>query len=265
MNLRDVGGLPAAGGRIRRGRLYRGGAPRALSPEAAAWIASSPIDTVFDLRTGQERDRLPSAFARPGVHEVSVPLLEGSLQANLADLPRLPDLYRTMLDHDHAAFARVARGVARAAGKTITTHADAAAREPDMNDTLDRVGHPTDARESTGAVLVHCTAGKDRTGVTIALLLLAVGVPADAVVADYALTTRELAGPWLDETLQRVRSAGGTITDELLVLIAEAPPAALEAALDHLDTRFGGAADYLARAGLTDAELELLHDRLVDG
>lgn len=231
VNLRDVGGLPlAGGGSVRPGRLFRGAALGTLRPEAATWFDASPIDTVFDLRTLDERTRLPDDLGtRRAVTHVHLPLLEGSLQASLAGLPTLPDLYRTLLDHDAAVFVRIAR---------------------------------TLAIRSDSGVLVHCTAGKDRTGVAVALILLAVDTRQDAVVTDYAATTEQLAGSWLEGALQRVRAAGGVLTDELVTLIAEAPPAALEAAIDHLDTTHGGAAEYLARNGLGDGELDALRDSL---
>lgn len=231
VNLRDVGGLPLSdGGRVRRNRLFRGAAPGTLRPEATAWFDASPIDTVFDLRTLDERTRLPDDLGtQRAVNQVHLPLLEGSLQANLAGLPTLPDLYRSLLDHDAAVFVRIARAL---------------------------------AIRPTAAVLVHCTAGKDRTGITAALILLAIGTQQDAVVTDYAATTEQLAGPWLEGALQRVRAAGGVLTDELVTLIAEAPPAALEAAIDHLETHHGGAAEYLTRNGLGDAELDALRGSL---
>ncbi|MGO2655575.1 MAG: tyrosine-protein phosphatase [Pseudoclavibacter sp.] len=230
INLRDVGGLPLAhGGQTRTQRLYRSAAPGTLSPEASQWLEASSIDTVVDLRTARERDGLPNAFGiQRAVRTLNLPLLEGSLQASLAGMPTLPDLYRSMLDDDAEVFAAIARDVA----------------------------------EDRGAVLVHCTAGKDRTGVTVALLLLAVGVPPDAVVADYAETTANLAGRWLQGTLAKVEAAGAVVTDALRTLIAEAPPEALEAAIDHLDTRYGSAVEYLLHNGLTDAEVAALQSSL---
>ncbi|KAB1644631.1 tyrosine-protein phosphatase [Pseudoclavibacter sp. CFCC 14310] len=230
VNLRDIGGLPLAnGGQTRPQRLYRSAAPGALDPAATQWFETSGIDTIVDLRTTYERTNLPTTLGvRRPIQTIHLPLLEGSLQASLSGLPTLPDLYRGMLDDDAAVFAAVARDIA----------------------------------EDRGAVLVHCTAGKDRTGVTVALLLLAVGVPQDAVVADYAETTANLAGRWLQGTLAKVEAAGAVVTDALRTLIAEAPPEALEAAIDHLDTRYGSAVEYLLRNGLSDAEVAALQSSL---
>ncbi|MFP3381581.1 tyrosine-protein phosphatase, partial [Bacillus sp. SIMBA_069] len=61
-------------------------------------------------------------------------------------------------------------------------------------------------------VLVHCTAGKDRTGLVVALALLAAGVDREDVVADYAQTADNLAGPWADAMLERMRAAGATVS-----------------------------------------------------
>lgn len=230
VNLRDIGGLPLAnGGQTRPQRLYRSAAPGALDPAATQWFETSGIDTIVDLRTTYERTNLPTTLGlRRSIQTIHLPLLEGSLQASLSGLPTLPDLYRGMLDDDGPVFTKVARDIAA----------------------------------DHGAVLVHCTAGKDRTGVSVALLLLAVGVTMDAVVTDYADTTDNLAGPWLQQALLRVRAAGAEVTDELQVLIAEAPPEALEAAIDHLDSRYGGAAEYLLGHGLAENELTALEAAL---
>ncbi|GAA3287721.1 tyrosine-protein phosphatase [Dactylosporangium vinaceum] len=90
-----------------------------------------------------------------------------------------------------------------------------------------------------GAVLVHCAAGQDRTGMLIALLLRVAGVP-DAVIAeDYAYS----AVCW-----QRPD---------------ECEPATIRGALERVDERFGGVEAYLRAHGLTDTQLTALCDRLV--
>ena len=108
---------------------------------------------------------------------------------------------------------------------------------------------------------MHCTAGKDRTGVAVALLLDAVGVERDAVVTDYAISERNLAGPWADRMLAGIEQMGAPLTPEIRELVTGTPPAAIEQALTWLDER-GGAAAYLQSGGLTDAELGALRTRL---
>lgn len=254
-NFRDTGGLPlAAGGSTRPGVLYRSDALSALTPAGLDALAASDIGVIVDFRTPAERqmapDRLPDSRA---FDTVDLSILEGAT-AQLAQqlltaggpdpaliahamqsLPTLGELYIGMLQHSAPAFAQVARLVA-------ASHDDA----------------PT-------AVLVHCTAGKDRTGVATALMLYAAGTARDAVIADYAASESNLAGPWADAMLGAITAFGLPLTPELETLVTRTPPAAIEQAFAWVDAEHGDAAAYLRSGGATDAELGALRARLADG
>lgn len=109
-----------------------------------------------------------------------------------------------------------------------------------------------------GGVLVHCAAGKDRTGIFIAVVLAALGAPIGAIVRDYSATdgrldqffARELAA--IDDPDRRERLASRQ----------HASPETMTSLLRHLDRRHRGAATYLAAHGLSDPELRLLTARL---
>lgn len=261
-NFRDLGGMPAAGGSIRHGVLYRSDAFGGLTPEGLAQLAASPIGTVVDFRTPAERqmapDRLPTERA---ITLIELPMLQGeaqgaakaagasdsatstpdraaaaaAAQAAIASLPTLPEMYVGMLKSGGAAFARVAELIA--------------AETP---------GAPHDA------VVLHCTAGKDRTGVSTALMLLAAGADRDAVVADYASSAANLAGPWADRMIGMVEKMGATVTPALREVITGTPPSAIETALAWVDANHGSAAGYLAASGVDAATLAALRDRLVE-
>jgi len=113
-------------------------------------------------------------------------------------------------------------------------------------------------------VLVHCTAGKDRTGIATALMLDAAGVERSAVVADYTASEANLSGPWADGMLHMVASMGVPITPQIRTLVTGTPPEAIEQALRYLDESHGGSASYLSSAGVDDAELEHLRLRLTE-
>jgi protein-tyrosine phosphatase len=122
----------------------------------------------------------------------------------------------------------------------------------------DAVAAVADADDEHG-VLIHCFAGKDRTGIVTALLLDAVGVCGHEIAADYAASHGNLGGvfdPWVakarddDERETRLRSA-------------LSPAETMEAVLAWLDSA-GGSRTYLAEAGLTSAQLDRLERRLVD-
>lgn len=256
-NARDVGGIPLAdGGVVRSGVLLRSDALGPLTESGVAALASSPVGVVIDFRTDGERAHTPDNLAAriPAGREITVidlPILEGAtadmaaslfsrnggtpdpkaVDAALAALPTLADLYTGMLAHGAPAFAEVAR----------------------------RIAASSDDRPS--AVLVHCTAGKDRTGVATAVMLDAAGADRAAIVADYADTAANLAGPWAEAMLGQMTRMGIPVTPALRELATGSPAAAIEAALAWIDTQ-GGSAAYLRSGGLTDAELAALRARL---
>ncbi|MGP6172503.1 tyrosine-protein phosphatase [Microbacterium sp. A204] len=251
-NFRDTGGLPLRdGGMTRPGILYRSDALTNLTQTGLDELAHTAVGVIVDFRTPQEReagpDRVPDS--RP-FQMVELPFLEGAmadmtkqfmgsssapptpemLSQAMSSIPPLSDLYIGILQHGASELAQVARLIAAS------------------NDTT-----PT-------AVLVHCTAGKDRTGVATALMLEAAGVERSAVVADYASSQQNLSGPWADGMLQMVSSMGVPLTPELETLVTGTPPEEIEKALDWVDAH-GGAADYLRSGGLTDDELAGLRTR----
>lgn len=220
-NLRDVGGYPAVSGRRTRWRtLFRTDALDVIPPASQDALLELGLRTVIDLRWPHELTEAPSVFAaRSGVRYRSIPLLEDDPMPIIG----LAATYRRMLDERAPLLADVARALL----------------EPDAL-----------------PAVIGCAAGKDRTGVTIALLLAAVGVPADVIVADYVLTgpafsERDPADPHL------VDWRAGPV--EL-----ECPPAYMEAMLAHLATRHGGAGDLLHRNGLAPADLDLLVECLTE-
>ncbi|NYF11943.1 protein-tyrosine phosphatase [Pseudoclavibacter sp. JAI123] len=256
-NFRDTGGLPVtSGGVTAPGVFYRSDALSSLTPKGLEELAASDIGTIVDFRTPAERqmapDRLPVSRQ---FHVVELPLLEGAvtglvqqglqsaarggdpaeqakaMDAVLAQIPTLGALYVEMLEHSATTFAELARLVASAT-----------------------VSPPN-------AVVVHCTAGKDRTGIGSALVLDAVGVERSAIIADYASSGANLSGEWAERMYGMVAQYGLPLTDQIKDLVAATPPSAIEHALEWVDAQ-GGSAAYLQSGGLTGAELAALKGRL---
>jgi protein-tyrosine phosphatase len=146
-------------------------------------------------------------------------------------VPSLTEVYGHLLDQHGTDFATVARLVAR----------------------------PADTERP--AVLVHCTAGKDRTGVAVALLLDAAGASRDAIIDDYLDTEQNLSGEWAQAMRARIEAAGIPLSDEIEVLLARTPRPAIESVFSRLDAD-GGTAEYLLRHGLSAADLAALRARL---
>jgi protein-tyrosine phosphatase len=113
----------------------------------------------------------------------------------------------------------------------------------------------------SGALLVHCALGKDRTGIVIAVLLDAVGVDRSAILDDYALTN-DVVDTVLPHLTDALNLPSQVAAIPLAARVAE--PTALAALLDHLDRDHGGAGAWLRATGLEQFELDLLRRRLID-
>jgi len=234
-NFRDVGGMATSSGEhIRAGVLYRSDAPRAGDPAPAGVLW--PPSTVIDLRSEAEAlGEHPLVGSDTEVH--SIPLMaEAGIVRLAAAPPELDDgvagLYRRTLEHVGPRVASVARLISA----------------------------------SNGPTLIHCTAGKDRTGLVVAIALSAVGVGREEIVADYVRTQANMPG-----VLARIASTPGLSDAPALIErvaqnqpeILTAPAGAITAALDVLEES-GGARSWLAQHGLNEAELAQLSARLID-
>jgi protein-tyrosine phosphatase len=241
-NLRDMGGLETSHGHRTRERvLYRSEAPIGLTEKGLQQFADLHLRTVVDLRDATECRLRPSHFAtdinRIGI-EVSSPadqngaeLLNMVMSGQLSSYSAtdLGKLYINYLERQAESFGKVIRLIADPAQTPI---------------------------------LVHCTAGKDRTGLAMALTLEAVGVERATILADYVLTSTFRAYRLVEvgPTLARF----GVRTSDVKSLFT-APPQALNMALQHLDKMYGSVAKYLTLpAGVDRETLMRLRDQLLD-
>ena len=111
--------------------------------------------------------------------------------------------------------------------------------------------------------LVHCTVGKDRTGVTVAITLAAAGVDRDAVVADCARTEALLPPSRNRDVVARIRQFHPESVN-LEELATKSPAAAMSRLLASLDAAYGSPRDYLRAHGMSDDELVALDEVLID-
>ncbi|MHC1558520.1 tyrosine-protein phosphatase [Actinomycetospora sp. C-140] len=225
-NLRDVGGMPTVdGGRTRAGVLWRADAPLAddateAGPGGLGW----PPGSVVDLRNPGE---LPAEHPLP------------ALGSELTTLPLIAAL-------SPAEQARGRAGELDAGELYLLLVRIGEAWLPQL------VGV---AAYGPGPMLVHCAAGKDRTGVAVALLLRAAGVPRDVVAADFAATNEHRVA------LRDRLAVQGAIEPTVEPGRVGVTPAHLEPVLDLVDddprTPF-------REAGVSDADLDAWRARLVD-
>lgn len=234
-NVRDIGGLPLAGGGVTRsGVLLRSASLHYLTPADTRFLVEEfGLRLVLDLRRPDEIDADgPTKVAEAGVETVPLTFIgEGR-----ATLPEHVD------DDTDPVLRNYLLYLADQPANVVTA--------------VRRIAAP-----DGGPTLVHCLAGKDRTGTLVALVLDAIGVERDAVVADYVAS-----GEQIEALFRRWTAASGEPmpTD----LAVHTPRATVMAGLlAQLDAEYGengagGAAGWLRKNGVTDEELESLRQRL---
>ncbi len=202
-NARDVGGLPTTDGtRIRHGALIRADDLARLTADGVSAVRAAGVRRIIDLRGTAETTELPGPFATDPAYRW-LPFID-------EDAERLRDA-----EAEATTLATYCGSVGRNAGNIIA-------------------GLRALVEAPPGAVVVHCSAGKDRTGILVALALTVAGVAPGEVAADYAARSDQ----------------DGCQAETMLGLLA------------YVADRYGGVPEYLARHGMTAEELTALRDRL---
>ena len=232
-NLRDTGGYRAAGGPSRWGKLLRSDALHRIDATGRDRLAEIGVAHIIDLRGGDERATAPSAV--------------DGLEVTVHHLPVFDDA-------DPAAQATTHVGLVPVYDHIVDE------RGAQLVDAIRVII----AADDDDAVLVHCTAGKDRTGLVVAFALAAAGVDRDDVVADYAATAENLRGEWSDAMTAVFEQRGIELTAGMVELITESPAEVLEALLERIDREHGSISAYLLAHGLTPTELERLTAVIID-
>jgi protein-tyrosine phosphatase len=258
-NARDLGGLPAAGGETAPYRLLRSDNLQGLTPaDVRVLVEDVGLRTVLDLRTTVEVElEGPGPLTRePRVeirHLTLFPESGGNTDVDAdAVLPWQAD----------GADARRGSALPGATGAQLeATNRAVAFYLAYLRDRPDNIVAALRAiADSDGAVLVHCAAGKDRTGVVVALALAAAGVPADRIVADYVATAERM------EPLLARLMASETYREDLESRPQDShrPRAdTMRRLLEVLDEQYGGPLGWLATAGFGPADVARLRARLV--
>ncbi|WP_175409849.1 tyrosine-protein phosphatase [Streptomyces sp. TRM64462] len=250
-NFRDVGGLPAGDGRrVRHGLLYRSGHLAHATDDDAAFLAGLGLHTVFDFRNAADQALEGPDVELPGVRNVNIPLTDPADGAEFWQMVRDGDLdqLRDLLGDGKAA-ARM-----RYAYRSIMTERTAE---------HSRVVHAL--AEDSMPALMHCAAGKDRAGLSIAVVLLAVGVERDAIEEDY-LKSNDPRGRY---KVHRSDSSPAGMSPEVLELLDPlftARSEYLETAYATIEETWGSTERYLTEGlKLAAPTRERLRARLLDG
>ncbi|MEU0471653.1 tyrosine-protein phosphatase [Streptomyces olivaceus] len=249
-NLRDLGGLPTEDGRrVRQGVLFRSGHLAHATTEDGVFLASLGLHTVFDFRNAADRKLEGPDVELPGVRNVNLPLSDPADGAEFWKMVRDGDL-----DQLRGILAD-GKGATRMTGSYRAIIKERTAEHS-------RVLHAL-AEDSVPA-LMHCSAGKDRAGLSIAVTLLALGVEREAVVEDY-LKSNATHRRYKVRRSSTAASAYSPEVMELLSPLFDARAEYLTAAFDVVDETWGGVDAYLEKGlRLTPGTRERLRGRLLD-
>lgn len=248
MNFRDFGGYVTTGGRmVKARRLFRSGALGGLTEADHVVLKAFRIRLICDLRRESERQHAPTRWcAEPCAEEWHLPLFKDGESA-LASwaMIKTPEGVREKMIDTYRALVR-APGILQ---KYRTLFERLASTE-------------------NCPVLVHCSAGKDRTGVVCALILSALGVDRDTVMEDFLLTTRyydsEKAWARLTTQVLDLELARGW-SKETLVPVFGVERAYLEASFDAIAEAHGSVEGFLMRGvGLAPSTLDEIRAHLLD-
>jgi protein-tyrosine phosphatase len=236
VNVRDLGGLPTEDGRrIRDGAVVRSDNIRRLTDEGWVALRDHGVERIIDLRW-------PEELAEDQPRDVEIEVVHISVLGPGFDADYVAELD----EHLHAA--------PRPADHYAWSYLDFLERY------RDRFGQAIAAvADAEGTVVVHCAGGKDRTGLIVALLLRLAGVGLDTIVADYAASGPNLeqrSAAWIEEATDDVERAKRE-------LLSHTPAEGMLRVLTELERRYGDVAGYLRAAGVTDAQLDRLRERLV--
>lgn len=255
-NFRDV----AEETGIRPGRLFRSSELSRLDDAGRDALARFGIGDVADLRSQREVERRGPGRVPDGVAVHLLPFHE--LAADQADAPHETAFERMMTakpdDED----------VAVAAARFMTEEYE---RFPSLPGAHAAVRQVVSLLADRRPVIAHCFAGKDRTGFTVALVLETVGVPRDAIIADF-LRSNAAVPDLRERILESIRSRAEETTTPEIVTFAEARlneevlgvrEDYLDAAKRAIDADYGSAAGYLESLGVTDHQVSRLREFLL--
>ncbi|MBL0150284.1 MAG: tyrosine-protein phosphatase [Ideonella sp.] len=229
-NFRDLGGYPGRGGRtLRWRRLFRSDHLGALTAADRARLVPLGLAQAFDFRGVAERAAAP--YELPGLAQHSL-AIEPTVVQRMQDLAAagrtltaplvvglMKDLYRAVVNDQAHQFA------------VLFEH----------------------LLQADAPVVFHCTAGKDRTGIAAALILLALGVPRELVLQDFLLTNQLYRHPPLPDS---------ETPPEALAVLWQVQAGFLHAAFEAIDGEHGGVERYLGRrVGLSRGALDALEKR----
>ncbi len=259
-NVRDLGGIKTADGRtLKFGRLIRSGMLHDISDSDVDILLARGLNKIVDLRSGMEKLQKPDR-AIDGVNYYECLILDGKANGITHDKP--------------ASLEEEAIRTVKMAERLMPKYNDGRKQMDALYSILVTLDHAVEhyaelfrllLNNESGALLYHCTMGKDRVGVATMLILSALGVNRDTVLDDYIITRERCAAG-----TKRLMDACRKITDdeailEFIYLLDTVEPEYLNAAFDVIDSVHGGMDRFLhEKLMLSDADINKLKELYLD-
>ena len=224
-NLRDLGGLRSRDGRrVRMNRLFRSGNPGMASAADIERLQTLELDVVIDFRAPEEKSEEESGFAKT-FNWVALPVLEGSMDMNEL-VPRLRASTRQDMDEF-----------------MLQVYRDFPAKH------LSTFAKFMKEAEAGRALLYHCSTGKDRAGFATFLLLSALDVASDTILANYLESNH-----WNQRLIQGLLARLGPlgISPEVAMPLLEVRVGYLQASIQTIEREWGSTTGFLSEALAVD-------------
>lgn len=252
-NARDLGGIEIGSRKFKHGRVIRSGMLARISDRDIEYLQSVGLRTVVDFRTKAERCQKPDKIV-PGADYVNCMLLRDQTDGVTRDKPetleeeaqRTVAMARRLMAHDPDGRAQM-----RSLYPILVTDENAVSNYRFFFELL--LAH------EEGALLYHCTMGKDRVGIATALLLSALGADRETIMRDYMITAQRCA-EGTKALIERCRSITEDEAElEFIYHLDTVEEGFLTTMFETLDERYGGTEAFLTnQMGLDDSKRERL-------
>ena len=254
-NFRDFGGYKGVDGRsVKQGRLFRSAHLAALDDEELATIGNLGVDLIVDLRHAPERKRQPSRLPQPEPQRLEYPDAPEGKTAKVA--PHEAFLEHKLYSAEDAHGYMMGSYTARPKDKGFQNI---------FADTL-RFMATAESDEAAG-LLIHCAAGKDRTGTLCALIQAVLGVSREDIMADYMMTLDAVDVDKIIEPAAAMFSKryGRQIDAKSIWPMFGVMPEFLEAALGGMMDEMGAVDRYVTEdIGVSQSDIDRIRDRYLE-
>lgn len=256
-NVRDLGGLPTVDGRVVQARrLIRSDSLQSLTPDDVRYLVHDlDVRTVADLRTGVEvESEGPGPMTREPAVEIQHLSLFPEAGENTDAVAVDDEDEPVVLPWQNRERIETADERRRGAAGIYLSYLD------DRADSI--IAALRLIARSAGATVVHCAAGKDRTGVVVAMALAEVGVEPDAIVDDYAQSAERTAA-----TIRRLasrRTYAADLTSDVDVDKHKPRASTMQRLIAAIEDVHGGVPAWLRDHGWTEDDAAALRSKLLD-